>query len=144
MKQKCFWHSLTFSMIQWMLAIWSLVPLPLPLPNLSICKFSIHIPLKPGLKAFEHNLHSMGNECNCMVIWISFGIAFLWDWNENWPFPVLWLLLSFPNLLTYCVQHYLHQWWRGIEEFFNDFDYLLPENKSILGIIHSIVDDIQE
>ena len=30
---------------------------------------------------------------------------FLWDWNENWPFPVLWLLLSFPNLLTYWVQH---------------------------------------
>ena len=29
-KQKCmfFWNSLAFSMIQWMLAIWSLVPLP--------------------------------------------------------------------------------------------------------------------
>ena len=28
---------------------------------------------------------------------------FLWDWNENWPFPVLWPLLRFPNLLTYWV-----------------------------------------
>ena len=28
-----------------------------------------------------------------------FGIAFLRDWNENWPFPVLWPLLSFPYLL---------------------------------------------
>ena len=37
---------------------------------------------------------------NCEVVWASFGIAFLWDWNENWPFPVLWPLLSFPNLLT--------------------------------------------
>ena len=37
-------------------------------PNLYICKFSIHIPLKPGLKCFEHNLHSMGNEYNCTVI----------------------------------------------------------------------------
>ena len=27
------------------------------------------------------------------------GIVFLWDWNENGPFPVLWPLLSFPNLL---------------------------------------------
>ena len=27
-KQMCFWNSLAFSMIQWMLAIWSLVPLP--------------------------------------------------------------------------------------------------------------------
>ena len=34
-----------------------------------------------------------------------FGIALLWDWNENWPFMVLWPLLSFPNLLAYCVQH---------------------------------------
>ena len=25
-----------------------------------------------------------------MVVWSFFGIAFLWDWNENWPFPVLW------------------------------------------------------
>ena len=23
-----------------------------------------------------------------------FDIAFLWDWNESWPFPVLWPLLS--------------------------------------------------
>ena len=30
----------------------------------------------------------------------------LWDWNENWPFPVLWPLLSFPNLLAYWVQHF--------------------------------------
>ena len=34
-----------------------------------------------------------------------FGIAFLWDWNENCPFPVLWPLLSFPSLLAYWVQH---------------------------------------
>ena len=41
---------------------------------------------------------------NCVVTWAFFGIAFLWDWNENWPFPVLWPLLSFPNLLAYWVQ----------------------------------------
>ena len=46
------------------------------------------------------------NECNCMVIWTFFGIAFFWDWNENWPFPVLWPLLSSPNLLAYQVQHF--------------------------------------
>ena len=33
----------------------------------------------------------MCNECNCVVVWTFFGIAFLWNWNENWPFPVLWL-----------------------------------------------------
>ena len=32
-----------------------------------------------------------------MVVSVFFGIAFLRDWNENGPFPVLWPLLSFPN-----------------------------------------------
>ena len=42
-------------------------------------------------------------------MWAFFGIAFLWDWNENWPFPVLWPLPSFVNLLPYWAfsQHYL-------------------------------------
>jgi len=40
------------------------------------------------------------------VVWAFFGIAFLWDWDENWPFPVPWPLLSFPNLLAYWVQHF--------------------------------------
>ena len=48
----------------------------------------------------------MWDECNCVVVWAFFGIAFLWDWNENGPFPVLWPLLSFPSLLTYWVQHF--------------------------------------
>ena len=34
------------------------------------------------------------------------GIVFLWDGNEHWPFPVLWPLWSFPNLLAYWVQHF--------------------------------------
>ena len=42
---------------------------------------------------------SVWDECNCAVVWAFFGIAFLWDWNENWPLPVLWPLLSFQNLL---------------------------------------------
>ena len=43
------------------------------------------------------------NECNCVVVWTFFGISLLWYWNENWPFPVLWPLLSFPNFLAYWV-----------------------------------------
>ena len=75
-------------------------------PSLYIWKFSVYILLKPTLKDFEHNLASMWNECNYMVDWSFFGNAFLWDWNENWPFLVLWPLLSFPNLLTCCMQHF--------------------------------------
>ena len=57
--------------------------------NLSIWKFTVHILLKPGLENFEHYFTSVWDECNCAVVWALFGIAFLWDWNENWPFPVL-------------------------------------------------------
>ena len=64
----------------------------------------VHILLKPGLEKFEHYFTSLWDECNYAVVWAFFGIAFLWDWNENWPFPVLWPLLSFPNLLAYWVQ----------------------------------------
>ena len=70
--------------------------------SLNMWKFTVHVLLKPSLENFEHYVTSMWDECNCAVVWAFFGIAFLWDWNENWPFPVLWPLLSFPNLLAYC------------------------------------------
>ena len=73
--------------------------------SLNIWKFTIHILLKPDLENFEYYFTSVWDECNCVVVWAFFGIAFLWDWNENWPFPVLWPLLSFPNLLAYRVRH---------------------------------------
>ena len=74
--------------------------------SLNIWKFMVHIMLKPGLENFEHCFTSMWDECNCVVVRAFFGIAFLQHWNENWPFPVLWPLLSFPNLLAYWVQHF--------------------------------------
>ena len=63
--------------------------------SLNIWKFMVHILMKPGLQNCDHYLTSMWDEYNCGVVWAFFGIAFLWDWNENWPFPVLWPLLSF-------------------------------------------------
>ena len=91
--------------------------------SLNIWKFTVHILLKPGLENFEHYFASVWDECNCGLqsmgsqrvghdwttntyTWTFFGITFLWDWNENWPFPVLWALLNFPNLLAYWVQHF--------------------------------------
>ena len=74
--------------------------------SLNIWKFMVHVQLKPGLENFEHYFTSVWDECNCVIVWTFFGIAFLWDWNESWPFPVLWSLLSFPNLLAYWVQHF--------------------------------------
>ena len=74
--------------------------------SLNIWKFMVHVLLKPGLENFEHYFTSVWDERNCVIVWTFFGIAFLWDWNENWPFPVLWPLLSFSNLLAYWVQHF--------------------------------------
>ena len=74
--------------------------------SLNIWKFSVHILLKLGLESFDHYFATMWNECNCVIVWTFFGTAFLWGWNENWPFPVLWPLLCFPNLLAYWVQHF--------------------------------------
>ena len=74
-------------------------------PSLNIWKFTVHVLLNPGLENSVHYFASVWDECYCVVVWTYIGIAFLWDWNENWPFPVLWPLLSFPNLLTYWVQH---------------------------------------
>ena len=74
--------------------------------SLNIWKFMVHILLKPGLGNFEHYFASMWDKCSCALDGTFFGIAFLWDWNENWPFPVLWPLLNFPNLLAYWVQHF--------------------------------------
>ena len=74
--------------------------------SLNIWKFMVHVLLKCGLENFESYFASVWDKCNCAVVWTFFGITFLWDWNENWPFPVLWPLLSFPNLLTCWVQHF--------------------------------------
>ena len=106
--------------------------------SLNIWKLMVLMLLKSGLEYFEHFFASMWDECNCVVVWTFFGIAFsesevaqscptlhdpmdcsppgssirglfqarvlewgaiacsvLWDWNENWPFAVLWPLLSF-------------------------------------------------
>ena len=79
--------------------------------SLNVREFMVHVLLKPGLENFEHYFTSMWNECNCVVVWPFFGIAFLWDWNENWPFPVLWPLLNFSKfagiLSAALSQHHL-------------------------------------
>ena len=62
--------------------------------SLKIWKFSVPVLLKPGLENFKHHFTSVWDECNCVVVRAFFGIAFLWDWNENWPFPVLWKRVS--------------------------------------------------
>ena len=41
------------------------------------------------------------------VKWLQLcgSLNILWDWLENWPFPILWPLLSFPYLQAALSQH---------------------------------------
>ena len=92
-------------MIQRMLAIWTLVPLPFLKPAWTSGSSWFTYCWSLAWRILSITL--LRDEYNCThVVWALFGIAFLWDWNENWPFPVLWPLLSFLNLLAYWVQHF--------------------------------------
>ena len=84
--------------------------------SLNIWMFIVHVLLKPGLENFEHYFASKWDECNCVVVWTFFSIAFFWDWKENGPFPVLWPLLSLPNLLAYWVQHFHSSIFQDLKE----------------------------
>ena len=57
--------------------------------SLNIWKLTVHTVLKPCLENFEHYFATVWDECNCAVVWTFFGTPCLWDWNENWPLPVL-------------------------------------------------------
>ena len=93
-----FWNSLAFSVIPWMLAIWSLIPQHFLNPACTSGSSWFIYCWSLAWRILNINFGSMWDECNCAVVWAFFGIAFLWDWNENWPFPVLWPLLNFPSL----------------------------------------------
>ena len=70
-----FWNSLAFSMIQQMLAIGSLVPLPFLNPARTSESSQFTLLLKPGLENFEHHFFSMWKEYNCAVV-----LNYLWHW----------------------------------------------------------------
>ena len=87
-----FRNSLAFSMIQWMLAILPLVPLCFlhPAWTSGSSRFT---------ENFEHYLTSMWDECNCVVVWAFFGIAFLGiemktdvfhSCGHCWVFQICW------------------------------------------------------
>ena len=81
--------------------------------SLYIWKFLVRVLLKPSLKDFEHHFASMWNGCNYVVVWTFFGIALLWDWNQNWLFPVLWYFWVF----QICWHIECNPWrkWKGEE-----------------------------
>ena len=163
-----FWNSLTFLMIQWMLAIWSQVPLPFIKPAWTTfgslwftCCWSLawrilSITLLVCAAAAK-SLQSCPTLCDPIdssppgsavpgilqartLEWVAISFCNAWKWRgkvkllshvwllatpwaaayqaplsmgfsrqEHWsglPLPSPWLLLSFPHLLPYWVQHF--------------------------------------
>ena len=83
-----FWYFLAFLVIHWMLAIWSLVPLPFLNPAWTSESPWFTYCWSLAWRILSITLLVLIDECNCAVVWAFFVIAFLWHWNENWPFPV--------------------------------------------------------
>ena len=72
-----FWRSFAFSMIQWKLAIRSLVPLPFLNPAWT--SGSSHFTYWWNLAWRIHSLPyfaSLWNQCNCLIVWTFFGLVF--------------------------------------------------------------------
>ena len=51
-------------------------------PSLDVWKFLVHVTLKSNMQDFEHNLTSMGDECNCPAVSTFFTTALLGNWDE--------------------------------------------------------------
>ena len=95
-----------FFMIQWMLAVHSLVPLPfLNLVWTSrISWFTYHWSL--AWRILSITLLACEMSAIVQQFEHSLALPFSGIGMKNWPFPVLWPLLNFSNLLAYWVQHF--------------------------------------
>ena len=101
-----FWNSLAFSMIQWILAIWFLVPLPFLNPAWT-WKFLVQVLLKPSLENFEHYFISAGyssvSSCLNCCVWGGLSVFWqfvvplycggfsLWVGLDGWLVKISWL-----------------------------------------------------
>ena len=68
--------------------------------SLNIWKFTVHILLKPGLENLSTTL--LACEMSTIVWYFEHSLALpFFQIGMKTPFPVLWPLVSFPNLLSY-------------------------------------------
>ena len=65
--------------------------------SLNIWNFMVHVLLKLGVEKFEHYFTSVWDECNCVVVWAFFGIAFGIEMKSNDN-----KRLTFPLLISFC------------------------------------------
>ena len=101
-----FWNSLVFSMIQQILAIWCLLPLPFLKPSWTSGSSRFTYCWSLAWRILSITL--LACEMSAIVRYFehSLGLPFLGTGVKTDLFPVLWPLLSFPNLLAYWMQHF--------------------------------------
>ena len=101
-----FWNSFAFSMIQRMLATWSLVPLPFLNPAWTSGCSRLTYYWSLAWRILSITL--LACEVSAIVPYFepSLALLFFGIGMKTDLFPVLWPLLSFPNLLAYWMQHF--------------------------------------
>ena len=52
-------------------------------PSMDIWKFLVHIMLKPSMQDFKHDLTSMGDESNCLMVSTFFNTTLLGNRDED-------------------------------------------------------------
>ena len=121
-----FWDSLAFSMIQWMLAIWSLLPLPF-LKQAWNLDFTVHALLKPGLENFEHYFTSMWDECNQETPGVTgkFGLGMQNEAGQRLIEFYQENTLVIANSLFQQHKRRLYTWTSSDGQHWNQFDYIL-------------------
>ena len=136
-----FWNSLAFSMIQQMLAIWSLIPLPFLNPawtGFRIWKFTIHVLFKPGLENFEHYFTSVRwvQLCGSLsILWhcLSLGL----EWKVTFSCPVAIAEFSkFAGILNaalwqHCLLGFEIAHWNSITS--SSFAFMFPPYLSMVS-----------
>ena len=52
-------------------------------PSLKIWNFLVYVMLKPSVQDFKHDLTSIGDECNCLMVSTIFSITLLGNWDKD-------------------------------------------------------------
>ena len=52
-------------------------------PSFDVWKFLVQVMLKPSMQDFKHDLTSVGDECNCLMLSTFFGTTLLGNWDDK-------------------------------------------------------------
>ena len=118
-----FWNSLAFSMIQWMLAIWSLVPLLLGLPGNSAGRESTYNVGDPGLIPGLGRSPGEGISYTLQYSWTLLVAQMVknlpamqetWAWSLGWEDPLEESMAAYFSILAWRIPMDIEAWWATV------------------------------